>query len=234
MTPVATASTQMPSPAEPSPEDIADIVEDLGDQIAILAAHIHAATHRLLTLIAEFDRLRGWDRAGFRSCAHWLAFRTGFDLGAAREKVRAARALEALPETSAAMARGELSFAKVRALTRVANAENESELLELARSGTAAELERVVRSWKRFGRADEAEQERRRHATRCLSIFPDEEGMYLVRGRLDPEVGALLMRAIEAASDALFKESWVPGRGRDSEREDARPHRGIEILLRIL
>ena len=211
MTPVATASAELAGPAEPSAEpsaeDIADVVEDLGDQIAILAAHVHAATHRLLTLIAEFDRLQGWERAGFRSCAHWLAFRTGFDLGAAREKVRAARALEALPETSAAMARGQLSFAKVRALTRVANAENESELLELARSGTAAELERVVRSWKRFGRADEAEQERRRHATRCFSVFPDEDGMYLVRGRLDPEVGALLMRAIEAAGDALFHGS---------------------------
>jgi hypothetical protein len=204
MTTDAPVSAELAGPAEPSVEDVSDVVEDLGDQIAILAAHVHAATHRLLTLIAKFDRLQGWERAGFRSCAHWLAFRTGFDLGAAREKVRAARALEALPETSAAMARGELSFAKVRALTRVASPENESELLDLARSGTAAELERVVRSWKRFGRADEAEQERRRHATRCISIFPDEDGMYLVRGRLDPEVGALLMRAIEAAGDALF------------------------------
>lgn len=171
----------------------------------MLAAHLHAATHRLLVLIAEFDRLRGWERAGCRSCAHWRAFRTGFDLGASREKVRAARALESLPETSAAMARGELSFAKVRALTRVGTPENESQLLELARSGTAAQLERVVRSWKWLNREDEAEWERRRHETRCLSLFPGEDGMYVIRGRLDPEVGALLQRAIEAAGDALFR-----------------------------
>ncbi len=186
-----------------SPEDR---IETLGDEIAVLAAQIHAATYRFLTLIAEFDDLGGWDRAGFRSCAHWLAFRTGFDLGASREKVRAARALAGLPETSAAMARGELSFAKVRALTRVATADNECELLEVARSGTAAQLERVVRSWKRLDRLDEAERERRRHASRCLSVFPDEDGMYVIHGRLDPEVGALLMRAIEAAGDALFRE----------------------------
>jgi hypothetical protein len=185
-----------------SPEDR---IETLGDEIAVLAAQIHAATYRFLTLLAEFDGLEGWDRAGFRSCAHWLAFRTGFDLGASREKVRAARALAELPETSAAMARGELSFAKVRALTRVATPDNQSELLELARSGTAAQLERLVRSWKRLDRLDEVEHEKRSHASRCLSVFPDEDGMYVIHGRLDPEVGALLMRAIEAAGDALFR-----------------------------
>ena len=195
------------TPAARAVEDHADLVEDLGDEIATLAAHLHAATHRLLVLIAEFDRLLGWERAGFRTCAHWLAFRTSFDMGASREKVRVARALEALPETSAAMARGELSFAKARALTRVANPENETQLLELARSGPAAQLERVVRSWKLLGRADEAERERRRHATRTLAVFPDEDGMYLVRGRLDPDVGALLMRAIEAAGDVLFRKN---------------------------
>ncbi|MHB1194908.1 MAG: DUF222 domain-containing protein, partial [Longimicrobiales bacterium] len=95
-----------------------DALEELADEIATLSAHIHAATHRLLVLLAEFDRRGGWKQAGHRSCAHWLAWRIGTDLGAAREKVRAARALDALPLTSAAMARGELSFAKVRALTR--------------------------------------------------------------------------------------------------------------------
>ena len=186
-------------------DDHLDTVQDLGDEIAILAAHIHAAEHRFLTLIAEFDRLRGWHPGGHRSCAHWLAFRTGIDLGAARERVRAARALTGLPEISASMAQGELSFAKVRALTRVATAASERDLLELARSCTAAQLERTVRAWRRFSRHDEAELERMRHRSRCLSVFPDEDGMYLVRGRLDPEVGAMLMRAIDAAGDALFR-----------------------------
>ena len=97
-----------------------DALLDLGDEIATLAAHIHAATYRLLMLLARFDVLQGWKAGGHRSCAHWLAFRTGIDLGAAREKVRAARALLSLPQISASMAKGELSFAKVRALTRVA------------------------------------------------------------------------------------------------------------------
>ena len=186
-------------------DDELDALQDLGDEIATLAAHIHAAEYRFLTLIAEFDRLRGWEPGGHRSCAHWLAFRTGIDLGAARERLRAARALVELPQISASMEQGELSFAKVRALTRVATPESEGELLELAHCSTAAQLERTVRAWRRLNRWDEQEVERMRHRSRCFSVFPDEDGMYLVRGRLDPEVGAMLMRAVEAAGDALFR-----------------------------
>ena len=174
----------------------------------------HAATHRLLVLLAEFDRRSGWELEGHRSCAHWLAFRTGIDLGAAREKVRAARALLGLPQTGAAMARGELSFSQVRALSRVATSDNEGDLLELARECTTARAplaagewsERVVRGWKRGSRQDEAALERERHESRTFSVFPDDDGMYVVRGKLPPEVGALLMRAVEAASDALYRE----------------------------
>ena len=187
--------------------DELDVVSDLGDEIATLAAHIHAATYRLLTLIAEFDRLQGWEPEGHRSCAHWLAYRTGIDLGAAREKVRTARALKQLPQISTSMEQGELSFTQVRALTRVATPESEEALLELALCSTAAQLERTVRAWRLMSRCDENELEKVRHRSRCFSVFPDEEGMYLVRGRLDPEVGAMLMRAIDAANDALFRAS---------------------------
>jgi hypothetical protein len=183
-----------------------DSLQELADEITTLYAHVHAATHRLLMLIAEFDRLGGWKPGGHRSCAHWLSFHTGIDLGAARERMRAARALLGLPEIGASMARGELSFAKVRALTRVATPDNETELLEFARAGTAAAVERLVRGWRRLSRLDEQEMERERHRSRCFSVVPDLDGMYVVRGRLDPEVGAVLMRAIEAASDALFRQ----------------------------
>ena len=209
-----------PGPDDAEVDDELDVLLDLGDEIATLAAHLHAATYRLLTLIAEFDRLRGWEPEGHRSCAHWLAFRTGIGLGAAREKVRAARALTQLPQISASMEQGELSFAKVRALTRVATPESEGALLELAQCSTAAQVERTVRAWRLMSRFDENELEKIRHRSRCFSVFPDEEGMYVVRGRLDPEVGAILMRAVDAASDALFKA----GISKDSEvSEDIEP-----------
>jgi hypothetical protein len=198
-----------------------DAVDQLGDEIATLSAHIHAATHRLLVMIAEFDRLRGWEQAGQRSCAHWLAVRTGIDLGAAREKVRAARALERLPLTSAAMSRGELSFSQVRALSRAAEPETEAALLELARGATVVQLERMVRAWKKGSRIDGAAAARERYESRTLSVFPDDDGMYAVRGRLTPELGALLMRAIEAAGDALYREHQPASSPAERERAAA-------------
>src|SRR2546423_5802106 len=97
-------------------------LDRLGDEIAELSAHLEAATARLLDLIREFDAREGWGN-GFRSCAAWLTWRVGLDPGAARERVRVARALGTLPRLAQALARGELSYAKVRALTRVATPE---------------------------------------------------------------------------------------------------------------
>ena len=211
--------------AGPDPFTDADALEEIEEQVVTLAAHIHAATRRLLSLIAEFDRRRGWELGGHRSCAHWLAFRTGMDLGAAREKVRAARALEDLPEIGASMARGELSFSKIRALTRVATPTNESDLLELARGATAHQLERMIRAFRRGSREEEEERERRLHESRSFSVFPDEEGMYPVKGRLPAEVGALLMRAVEAASDQLYRE--------ERELEGTVVEDGVEKTIRV-
>src|SRR5204863_9704525 len=105
-----------------------------GDKIAELSAHLDAATARLLDLIREFDAREGWSN-GFRSCADWLSWRVGLDKGAARERVRVARALGVLPQLARAFARGEVSYSKVRAVTRVATPETEEQLLSVARAG---------------------------------------------------------------------------------------------------
>jgi len=80
-----TAETSGPETAAdaplPDPFNDADSLEELEEEITILAAHIHAATHRLLTLLADFDRRRGWELGGHRTCAHWLHVRTGIDRG---------------------------------------------------------------------------------------------------------------------------------------------------------
>src|SRR5207237_1844580 len=110
-----------------------------------LAAHLHAAMCRWLLLVAEFDARQGWAAEGCRSCAHWLSWRCSIAPVSAREHMRVARRLGDLPLVQAAFARGELSYSQVRALTRVEDIEREQELLELARTATAAQLERIVR-----------------------------------------------------------------------------------------
>src|SRR5438876_3258521 len=184
-------------------------LERLGDELAKPSAHLDAATARLLDLIREFDAREGWGN-GFRSCAAWLAWRVGFAPGAAREHVRVARALGTLPLLSDALARGELSYAKVRELTRVATPETEERLLAVGRAGTAAHVERIVRGWRRMDRKAEAREADRQHAGRALHVYPDEDGSVRIRGRLAPEVGALLMKALAAAREALYQRRADP------------------------
>src|SRR6266508_2599815 len=169
----------------PAPQHFTSELDRLGDEIAELSAHLDAATARLLALIREFDARGGWN-TGFRSCAAWLSWRVGLDLGAARERVRVARALETLPLLAQALARGQVSYAKVRALTRVATPETEARLLGVARAGTAAHVERIVRGWRWVDRRAEARETARRHASRALQLHQDEDGMVVLRGRLDP------------------------------------------------
>ncbi len=171
----------------------------LGNRIAELSARIQAATYELLVLIREFDEQQGWD--GCLSCAQWLSWRAGLSPGAAREHVRVARALGKLPKLSDAMRSGKISYSKVRAVTRVATPENEDDLLDVCLGGTAEHVERIARAWRRIDRNVEQAEERRQQASRELRTWVDEDGMVVVRGRLTPEVGAVLRRALEAACD---------------------------------
>src|SRR2546428_1264469 len=179
-------------------------LDRLGDEIATLSAHLDAATARLLDLIRDFDARGGWGN-GFKSCAHGLTGRIGLAPGAARERVRVARALAALPLLAGALARGELSYSKVRALTRVATPETEEQLLAVGRAGTAEHVERIVGGWRRVDRIAEARETKRQHASRALHVYQEEDGMVTIRGRLEPEVGALLVQALAAAREALYQ-----------------------------
>jgi len=181
-------------------------LDRLGDEIAELSAHIEAATAQLLDLIREFDARGGWN-TGFRSCASWLSWRVGLDLGAARERVRVAHALGTLPLLAQALARGELSYAKVRALTRVATPETEERLLAVGQAGTAEHVERIVRGWRRVDRKAEAQETARRHASRALHVYQDEDGMVVIRGRLAPEVGAVLVQALAVAREVVYPKN---------------------------
>ena len=213
--------TEVPAVRPAPPGEAAPDVEALGDRIADLAARIQAATYELLVLIRQFDERDGWE--GFASCAHWLSWRIGLAPGAAREKVRVAHALAKLPRLSEAMQRGEVSYSKVRAVTRVATPATEQALLDVALAGTAAHVEQVVRTWRRVDRAAEQAEDQRRHESRALHTWVDDDGMIVVRGRLTPEVGAVLRRALEAALDAGAGTAG-PIAGGDGEPHAAGPN----------
>jgi 5-methylcytosine-specific restriction endonuclease McrA len=131
----------------------------------------------------------------------------GLAPGAAREWVRVARALGTLPRLTDALARGELSYAKVRALTRVATPDTEARLVAVGRAGTAVHVEQIVRGWRRVDRRAEAREAARQHAGRTLRIHQQEDGTVILEGCLTPEVGALLLRALDPAREALYQQA---------------------------
>ena len=196
---------------------------------AELSARIDAAIYELLVRIRRLDELEGW--AGATSYAQWLSWRANLAPGTAREYVRVAHALATLPKISDALRRGRISYSKVRAMTRVATLATEERLLHLAHQGTAAHLERIVRAWRLCDRQHEGREDRARRRHHSLSIYPDADGMFVVRGRLTPEVGAVVCRALDAASEQLRQEA------KDAETqnvEEATPARRRADALGLL
>src|SRR5436190_10386528 len=170
-----------------------DEMLELGERIAEASALLDTLTHSLLTNLRAFDAAGGWKAQGALSCADWLAWRTGLDRGAAREKVRVARALGALPIIDEALNRAELSYSKVRAMTRVACAENEQALVELARTSTAAQLEQACR----LMRAPvEANDDRR-----WLRVKECDDGTLLLQVKVSADEAELILRACEVSAE---------------------------------
>jgi hypothetical protein len=139
------------------------------------------------------------------SCAHWLNFKCGMGMNAARERVRVARALADLPQISAAFEAGTVSYSKVRAMTRVATPENEDYLLNIARHGTAYHVENLVRKYRRVQAQRDTDTANAIHVTRELTYYWDEDGALVIRGRLPAEQGALVLKAIEMQMEKEFQ-----------------------------
>jgi len=202
-------------------------------EIGELAGHIAAATCRWLELIAELDRRGGHEGWGFHSCGAWVAWRCSIDPRSAREHVRVARALEELPLVRERFSHGELSYSKVRALTRIATPEIEAELVEMARFATAAQLDRLVRGYRRAVSLESAEAA---HRDRFLSCEWEEDGSLCVRGRLAPEDGALFLKAIGAGRDAIREREEadsVDAQGGSAEPRSSQRPNDADALMEI-
>jgi hypothetical protein len=238
----------MGSPLAVVPEFSGDDVQ-LGREITLLSAQINVANYRLLKMIAEFDVRGAWRSGGAeRSCAHWLAAQCGMTIGVAREKVRVARRLEGLPEMDQAFAMGELSYSKVRAITRVATEANEGFLVMMAEKASASHLERLVGKYQPVDEmalivgdvdgempgeggagvsgsdasgvdaAPEIDEEAQREQSRELYWFQDEDGMWVIHARLPPEQGQLVVKALDAVARPLQEERQDKWKAQQKDR----------------
>lgn len=174
-------------------------MERLEARICELAGHLAAATCQFLLLVADFDARKGWADWEMPSCAAWLSWKCQIASGTAREQVRVARALAALPAITAEFAAGRLSYAKVRALTRIATPETEADLLEMATPMTANQMERFAQAHRRVTEAGRG----RARPARQLTWSPVRDLDYVFRAILPAEGAAVVLQALRAARNDL-------------------------------
>ena len=196
----------VPDPAEEVP------VAELGRRIVAGTAEMSSFQATWLGLVAAFDRRRGWEADGVHSCAYWLGWRCGIDRRTARAHVAVARALESLPVLRTALAEGRLSYSKVRAVCRVATADNEEFLVDLALNLTATQLDRSLAGYARahgepLSLADDAERRSQCGATSWV----DAAGLHHIEIISAPEDGALIEMALDFGRDGLYRERKAEG-----------------------
>jgi len=143
-----------------------------------------------------------------------------------------ARSLEKLPRVAASMEEGRLSYAKVRAMTRVADESNEAYLLNIALCGTASHVENVVRGYRRALDAEELTREAIQQRDQSLLYYTEADGSLVIRGRLPAEIGALFVRALEAAEDSLPIPKDVSAETSFDDRHHLRKRR-VEALATL-
>jgi hypothetical protein len=192
-----------PGASQARPADAARLEE----QIVLGCARLSAAMARWLADVLAFDELGAWRRYECASCAHWLNWRCGVSLRAARDHLRVARALQHLPEVRAALSGGSLSYSKVRALTRVVTPETQRHWLDVAGAVTASRLEQLVAADAQALRQASAEDETQRSAEQQLHVHWNDDGTLSVRGTLRPEAGAALLSALDGA---VVRDQSVP------------------------
>jgi len=176
-------------------------IDALDERILNLCTHINVATYELLLMIREFDERGGCLKWGLDCTSKWLAWRCDLSMATAREKVRVAQALKHLPLISAAFGSGELSYSKVRSLTRVANADNEADLVAFALRNTSSHVAEYCREL-RMGAPASTDIAERAFAHRCLRVRRDaDRGMLSVTVELPLEAGELIEKALDKARD---------------------------------
>lgn len=207
--------------------------DELCDKVAGFASQIASLTARWLVMLVELDRRGTWANQGTVSCAHWLSWRTGLSVRTAQEHLRIGYALQDLPLISEAFAAGRLTYSKVRALTRVATAQREKELLSVALSVNASQLERLVREMRGIDKAEAADgsgQEPEPVESEGRWSW-NEDGSLEVSLRLSSLDGARFLAGVTrteyertrtAGSADVPRNALDPGgQGSDAEREES-------------
>ena len=181
-------------------------IDLLESEIVTLHAHLCAEEYQFLVKLREFDLRQGWRPYHFNHCAEWLNMKCGISLSTGREKLRVAKALFFLPHISGAYQNGELSYSKVRAMTRVATEITERELLGYARKATASQVDQHCAGLRNVQQKFSTPCANRAHDQRKLRVTPTLDGRFLLNGELPEESARLVLKALELCMARALRE----------------------------
>ena len=181
-------------------------IDELESEIVTLHAHLCAEEYQFLVKLREFDLRQGWRSYHFNHCAEWLNMKCGISLSTGREKLRVAKALFFLPQISGAYQNGELSYSKVRAMTRVASDTTEQELLGYARKATASQVDQHCAGLRNVQRKFSTPSANRAHDQRKFRVTPTLDGSFLLNGELPEESARLVLKALELCMARALRE----------------------------
>jgi hypothetical protein len=203
-----------------------ELAKALDDELGRRSAQAHAAMAAVALAAAEFDEIGGWCDPGIRSFPHYLGIIAGFDPHTGKELLRVGKALQDLPLIAAAFAAGQLSFDKVRQVTKVAGPETDELMLQVARGATGSQLARICRSLRRMKEAEAPHHDQEELAKRGLWTSFDEDGMMRLVAKLPAEDAAVVMAALESitGSKPVPEQPEVPDPADDrwaARRSDA-------------
>jgi len=183
--------------------------------VVAAGARWSAGQRQLVRLIADLDASGEWQLDGAVTCAHWVAGALDIEVSTAREWLRIGRKLAELPPIDAAYDEGRLSYSKVRALTRIATADNAAELCAIAELVPAGRLAHALAAWLQRHETPE-ETEARHHAARGLWWRLDVDGMAAGCFRLPPQDLGVIQAAVDAEvlrREPRYASADAPGDG---------------------
>lgn len=222
----------------------ADLDDDqLEERVIGYASQIAALTCRMLDYLSEFDARKAWAGDGIATCANWLVWRTGMNLRTAQDHVRAANALQNLPLLHDEFAAGRLSYSKIRALTRVATPERETELVNFAKSASAAQVERMCGSIRDIDAQPDDETDDEGDGTNAEPAPPESWGRFHQNGdgtltvslRLNAVDGKRLLAAVVRAEYERTRTVDDPDLDldADSSADDSTPRQGADLWRNV-
>jgi hypothetical protein len=180
--------------------------EALGDDLIDLRRQIERLEAEFLRRLRHFDRTQAYSATGALSAASWLRWKCKLAGSTAADRVRIARRLEELPQTTRAFAEGEINLQQVAVITRTVEEvgaemakDAEPILLEAAEKLDAGQLRLVTGHLRHCLDPDGSlEQHKHNQERRRLHISQTWDGLFAFDGLFDPEGGAMLQTALNA------------------------------------